>query len=140
MRIGKATGRLAAAAATGLLWLAPLPGAAEAPVTECDRLAADPEDPQRPAGVEGAWWPGGGDYLAAIAACEEAVARYPDEPRFRYQRARVILLWSRDCRPDRVERFGERDCLGGSLGPRLPGWELMPLALANARKLEKFGA
>lgn len=51
-----------------------------------------------------------------------------------------VLLWSRHCRADRVERFGERACLAGSLGPRFPAVDLMPLALADARRLEKFGA
>lgn len=51
-----------------------------------------------------------------------------------------VLLWSKDCRPDEVETFGERACLRGALGARLPAIELMPLALANAHRLEKFGA
>jgi 2,3-bisphosphoglycerate-independent phosphoglycerate mutase len=51
-----------------------------------------------------------------------------------------VLIWSRWCRPDTVTAFGERPCAVGGLGPRLPATELMPLALANARKLEKFGA
>jgi 2,3-bisphosphoglycerate-independent phosphoglycerate mutase len=51
-----------------------------------------------------------------------------------------VLLWSRHCRPDPVERFGERACLQGGLGPRFPAVELLPLALANAQRLEKFGA
>jgi len=50
------------------------------------------------------------------------------------------MLWSRHCRADRVERFGERDCLQGGLGPRFPAVDLMPLAMANAQRLEKFGA
>jgi 2,3-bisphosphoglycerate-independent phosphoglycerate mutase len=50
------------------------------------------------------------------------------------------LLWSRYCRPDRVERFGERACMRGGLGPRIPATELMPLALANALRLQKYGA
>lgn len=50
------------------------------------------------------------------------------------------ILWSRHARTDRVERFGERDCIAGGLGPRLPTKDLMPLALAHARRLEKFGA
>jgi 2,3-bisphosphoglycerate-independent phosphoglycerate mutase len=50
------------------------------------------------------------------------------------------LLWSDSCRPDRVESFGERACIAGAMGPRLPAIELMPLALANADRLEKFGA
>ncbi|MEI8172429.1 MAG: 2,3-bisphosphoglycerate-independent phosphoglycerate mutase [Deltaproteobacteria bacterium] len=49
------------------------------------------------------------------------------------------ILSSATCRPDRVERFGERDCIGGGLG-RMPTMYLMGLALAHARRLEKFGA
>jgi 2,3-bisphosphoglycerate-independent phosphoglycerate mutase len=51
-----------------------------------------------------------------------------------------VLLWSEHCRTDAVERFGERACMTGGLGPRIPAKDLMPLALANARRLEKFGA
>jgi 2,3-bisphosphoglycerate-independent phosphoglycerate mutase len=51
-----------------------------------------------------------------------------------------VLLWSRFCRPDEVGRFGERACMRGGLGPRIPAVELMPIALANADRLEKFGA
>jgi 2,3-bisphosphoglycerate-independent phosphoglycerate mutase len=50
------------------------------------------------------------------------------------------LLWSPYCRTDRVETFGERACVEGAIGARLPAIELMPLALANALRLEKFGA
>lgn len=50
------------------------------------------------------------------------------------------LLWSKRCRPDEVKRFGERACLHGALGPAFPATDLMPLALANAGRLEKFGA
>lgn len=51
-----------------------------------------------------------------------------------------VLLYSRYCRADRVAAFGERACMGGGLGPRVPAVDLMPLALANARRLEKYGA
>lgn len=51
-----------------------------------------------------------------------------------------VVLWSEYCRPDRVERFGERDCVAGGLGPRIPAVELMPLAVASALRLQKFGA
>jgi len=50
------------------------------------------------------------------------------------------LLWSKYCRRDAVEKFGERNCLKGGLGPRIPATDLVPLALANALRLEKFGA
>jgi 2,3-bisphosphoglycerate-independent phosphoglycerate mutase len=50
------------------------------------------------------------------------------------------LVWGKYCRPDDVERFGEATCRAGGLGPRIPSYELMPLAMANAGRLEKFGA
>jgi 2,3-bisphosphoglycerate-independent phosphoglycerate mutase len=43
------------------------------------------------------------------------------------------------CGRDDVERFGERWCLRGGLGRRR-SIELMPLLLANAGRLAKFGA
>lgn len=51
-----------------------------------------------------------------------------------------VLLNSAHCRTDEVVTFGERACIKGALGPRLPGVELMPLMLANALRLAKFGA
>jgi 2,3-bisphosphoglycerate-independent phosphoglycerate mutase len=51
-----------------------------------------------------------------------------------------VMLWSKYCRPDNVKSFGERACVGGGLGPRIPAVDLMPLALANALRLDKFGA
>ncbi|MBN1546500.1 MAG: 2,3-bisphosphoglycerate-independent phosphoglycerate mutase [Syntrophaceae bacterium] len=49
------------------------------------------------------------------------------------------MLFAKTCRHDSVSRFGERDCIGGGLG-RMPMVYLMGLALAHARRLEKFGA
>lgn len=51
-----------------------------------------------------------------------------------------VLLSSRFCRPDEVETFGERALLHGALGPRIPATHIMPLAMANAMRLRKFGA
>lgn len=51
-----------------------------------------------------------------------------------------VLLWSKNCRRDRVEEFGERSCITGGLGPIYPGEDIMALALANANRLEKYGA
>jgi len=51
-----------------------------------------------------------------------------------------VVLWSEYCRSDPVKRFGERACVEGGLGPHFPATDLMPLALANALRLEKFGA
>jgi 2,3-bisphosphoglycerate-independent phosphoglycerate mutase len=50
-----------------------------------------------------------------------------------------ILLRSRSCRADGVAEFSEKTCTGGALG-RFPANQVMPLALANAMKLKKFGA
>jgi len=49
------------------------------------------------------------------------------------------LLHSRYCRPDEVRAFGERACMRGGLGV-FPATNLMPLAMANALRLTKFGA
>jgi 2,3-bisphosphoglycerate-independent phosphoglycerate mutase len=49
------------------------------------------------------------------------------------------LLWSDRCGRDEVERFGERWCLRGGLGLR-PTKDLMALMLANAGRLQKYGA
>ena len=51
-----------------------------------------------------------------------------------------VILWSKHCRADNVKSFGERACVTGGLGPRFPAEDLIPLALANAKRLEKFGA
>jgi 2,3-bisphosphoglycerate-independent phosphoglycerate mutase len=50
------------------------------------------------------------------------------------------ILWAIHCRPDGVDRFGERNCLTGALGPNFPAVDLMALALANAFRLDKYGA
>ena len=50
-----------------------------------------------------------------------------------------FMLKSKWCRPDDVAEFSERACLAGGMG-RFPATEIMPLAMANALKLDKFGA
>jgi 2,3-bisphosphoglycerate-independent phosphoglycerate mutase len=50
-----------------------------------------------------------------------------------------FMLKSKWCRPDNVTEFSERACLAGGLG-RFPATDIMPLAMANALKLDKFGA
>jgi 2,3-bisphosphoglycerate-independent phosphoglycerate mutase len=49
------------------------------------------------------------------------------------------LVWSRYCGADPVRTFTERACAGGTLGV-LPAHHLMPIAMANAQRLTKFGA
>ncbi len=41
--------------------------------------------------------------------------------------------------PDRAEAYGERECMGGALG-QFPAADLMPMALAHAKRLVKYGA
>jgi len=50
-----------------------------------------------------------------------------------------MLLYSQWCRPDGVKSFSERECIKGGLG-RMSTLNLMPLALANALRLKKYGA
>jgi 2,3-bisphosphoglycerate-independent phosphoglycerate mutase len=50
-----------------------------------------------------------------------------------------LLLSSPWCRPDGVSEFSELSCVLGGLG-RFPATGIMPLAMAHALKLNKFGA
>jgi 2,3-bisphosphoglycerate-independent phosphoglycerate mutase len=49
------------------------------------------------------------------------------------------ILWSQRCRPDGVVEFGESFCLRGGLG-HIQAMYLMPLAMAHAGRLGKYGA
>jgi 2,3-bisphosphoglycerate-independent phosphoglycerate mutase len=50
-----------------------------------------------------------------------------------------VILHSKFCLVDGVKKFDEVSCIQGALG-RMPSVDLMPLALANAQRLNKFGA
>jgi 2,3-bisphosphoglycerate-independent phosphoglycerate mutase len=50
-----------------------------------------------------------------------------------------VLLCAQYCRPDNVNSFSETSCLAGGLG-HIQSSQIMALAMANARKLTKFGA
>jgi 2,3-bisphosphoglycerate-independent phosphoglycerate mutase len=50
-----------------------------------------------------------------------------------------VILHSQYCLIDGVKKFDEVSCIQGALG-RMRSVELMPVALANARRLNKFGA
>jgi 2,3-bisphosphoglycerate-independent phosphoglycerate mutase len=50
-----------------------------------------------------------------------------------------LLLWAKTCRPDPVTEFGESYCIRGGLG-QFEAKYLLPLALAHAGRLGKFGA
>jgi 2,3-bisphosphoglycerate-independent phosphoglycerate mutase len=49
------------------------------------------------------------------------------------------LLYGKYVRPDGIAQFGERPCAHGSLGV-LPAKDVMPIALANAGRITKYGA
>ncbi len=51
-----------------------------------------------------------------------------------------VLLYGPWCEPDGVAAFDEVHCHRGRLGHNLPATSLLPLALANAGKLGKYGA
>lgn len=50
-----------------------------------------------------------------------------------------VLLWSRYVRRDGATTFGERACMAGGLG-HINHVDLLPLAMANADRLRKYGA
>ncbi len=50
-----------------------------------------------------------------------------------------LLLYSKNVREDGIAEFGERACARGSLGI-MPAKDVMPLALANAGRISKYGA
>jgi 2,3-bisphosphoglycerate-independent phosphoglycerate mutase len=51
-----------------------------------------------------------------------------------------VLLWApATARPDDVTTFGERACVRGGLG-QIPAQQLMPLMLAHAGRLRRYGA
>ena len=49
------------------------------------------------------------------------------------------IIYSNICRTDKITKFTEDECTKGGLG-RINSQSLMPLAMANANKLNKFGA
>jgi TPR repeat protein len=67
---------------------APASAQTAAPLDDCDRLAANPPDPDRiTVGVERKDM----DLPKAIAACKKAAAAHPEVPRFSYQLGRVLF-------------------------------------------------
>ena len=66
----------------------PRPKSGQAPVSECDKLAANSADPR--AVTPGVSWINFKNPDAAISPCREAVARYANTPRFKYQLARAL--------------------------------------------------
>jgi 2,3-bisphosphoglycerate-independent phosphoglycerate mutase len=50
-----------------------------------------------------------------------------------------FMLFSKYIRVDEVKQFNEKECVKGGLG-RFPSVDILPLMMANALKLQKFGA
>jgi 2,3-bisphosphoglycerate-independent phosphoglycerate mutase len=50
-----------------------------------------------------------------------------------------LLIYARHVRADGIPEFGERACARGSLGI-LPAKDVLPIALANAGRIGKYGA
>ena len=50
-----------------------------------------------------------------------------------------VLIWSKHCRADPSQCFSEAECTRGALG-RIRATDIMPIALANAMRLAKYGA
>jgi len=50
-----------------------------------------------------------------------------------------VLLWADFNRPDSVQQFGERACMAGGLG-HIMHTDMLPLMMAHAGRLTKFGA
>jgi 2,3-bisphosphoglycerate-independent phosphoglycerate mutase len=50
-----------------------------------------------------------------------------------------LMIYSRWARPEGIAEFGERACARGCLG-MLPAKDVMPIALANAGRVAKYGA
>jgi 2,3-bisphosphoglycerate-independent phosphoglycerate mutase len=50
-----------------------------------------------------------------------------------------LLLYGKYVRADGIAEFGERACTRGSLG-LIPAKDVMPIALANAQRITKYGA
>lgn len=65
------------------------PAAQAAPVTDCDRLAGDPWDERRVAESQTLT---AANAAEAVTACRKALEAEPDEPRFKLQLGRALLL------------------------------------------------
>jgi len=60
-------------------------------ITDCDRLAASPTDPQRPKGIAGV--PATEiDIVAALAGCRDAMRQFPEVARFTFQAGRIASI------------------------------------------------
>ena len=83
-----AKGRLEVLGQSKVAIVASPPKPAKVPITECDNLAASSADAH--AVTPGVSWANFTNAVAAIAACRDAVARYSNTPRFKFQLGRAL--------------------------------------------------
>jgi tetratricopeptide (TPR) repeat protein len=79
---------------------------------KADALAADPDDPSKPRTVKGvpdAALSSEAALEQAIDACSQAVAAYPDEPRYHYELGRVLLLAGAEEAVEQLEIAAEKE-------------------------------
>ena len=50
-----------------------------------------------------------------------------------------LLMYAKYVRADKFTEFGETNCACGNLG-QIPAYHVMPIALANAGRVAKYGA
>jgi hypothetical protein len=82
-------------------------------ITDCDRLAALPGDPQTPSSIGGVLSPFQIDLAKAAPACDEAMSRYPNISRFIYQAGRIAIAKGDY---EKARRLYEKAASGGSVG------------------------
>jgi TPR repeat protein len=90
-----------------------------APVTDCDRLAADVEDPDRIAGVKGVRYTTQINIDLALPACVSGTKAYPAERRLAYQLGLVLYAAKRFDEARKV--LGEADKAGSTSARDLLG-------------------
>lgn len=119
-----------------------LPAAAEGPVAACDRLAAHPLDPERPAGYPGVPFDAL-DPAPAITACKRALAAEPDNPRLHFELGRALLRAERHAEAaTALRRSAEAGYAAGQVGLGMAyghGWGV-PQDFAEAERLYRRAA
>ena len=60
-------------------------------ITDCDRLAANPTDPKHTVGIPGVKYYQI-DIVSALTACNAALSKFPDDPKFNYQAGRIATV------------------------------------------------
>lgn len=100
-------------------------------VTECDRLAAIPLDPDKPTTLKAA-----GDPIpqAAVTACREAIAEHPDVRRFKTQLVHALMMLKQDLSEARA--MAERAAAAGHVPAMLMLAEIYDRGLGGPERKE----